>query len=133
MESITKNSIENYRKYGVDTAKDFFFTTADLNPVSVKYTGTNSNIDRPMYKIKLKSSTNTNYYLTATDKSSESLPQIVTDEDSAKSWTFRMLGSAGDIPEFTDEAVNKELENIKNWGLVKRNGQPKLIILDIGI
>ena len=26
-----------------------------------------------------------------------------------------------------------ELENIENWGLVKRNGQPKLIILDIGI
>lgn len=26
-----------------------------------------------------------------------------------------------------------ELENIENWGLVKRNGKPKLIILDIGI
>lgn len=26
-----------------------------------------------------------------------------------------------------------ELENIENWGLVKRNGEPKLIILDIGI
>lgn len=26
-----------------------------------------------------------------------------------------------------------ELENIENWGLVKRNGQPKLIILDFGI
>ena len=26
-----------------------------------------------------------------------------------------------------------ELENIQNWGLVKRNGHPKLIILDIGI
>lgn len=26
-----------------------------------------------------------------------------------------------------------ELENIKNWGLVKRNGQPKLVILDIGL
>jgi len=26
-----------------------------------------------------------------------------------------------------------ELEKIDNWGLVKRNGQPKLIILDIGI
>lgn len=26
-----------------------------------------------------------------------------------------------------------ELENINNWGLVKRNGEPKLIVLDIGI
>lgn len=26
-----------------------------------------------------------------------------------------------------------ELENIENWGLVKRNGKPKIIILDIGI
>ena len=26
-----------------------------------------------------------------------------------------------------------ELENIANWGLVKRNGQPKLIVLDIGL
>lgn len=26
-----------------------------------------------------------------------------------------------------------ELENIQNWGLVQRNGKPKLIILDIGI
>ena len=102
----------NYRKYGVDTGKDVFFTTADMNPVSVKYTGTNTNIDKPMYKIRLKSSTDTNYYLTATDKSSESLPQIVTSEDSAKSWTFRMSG--GGSGSITDEEINQLLETLKN-------------------
>ena len=108
----------NYRKYGVDTTKDYFFTTADMNPVSVKYTGTNTSLDRPMYMIKLKSSTDTNYYLTATDNSSESLPQIVTDEDSAKSWTFRMLGSAGKASDYTDEEINAMLESIKNNSLL---------------
>ena len=108
----------NYRKYGVDTTKDFFFTTADLNPISVKYTGTNSNIDRPMYMIKLKSSTDTDYYLTATDNSSQSQMQIVTDEDSAKSWTFRMLGSAGQVADYTDEEINAMLESIKNNSLL---------------
>ena len=108
----------NYRKYGVDTTKDYFFTTADMNPVSVKYTGTNTSLDRPMYMIKLKSSTDTNYYLTATDNSSESLPQIVTDEDSAKSWTFRMLGSAGQVADYTDEEINTTLESIKNNSLI---------------
>ncbi|MBQ6674745.1 MAG: hypothetical protein IJM75_01315 [Ruminococcus sp.] len=107
----------NYRKYGVDTGKDVFFTTADMNPVSVKYTGANTNIDKPMYKIRLKSSTDTNYYLTATDKSSESLPQIVTSEDSAKSWTFRMSGwgSGGinGINSITDEEINQLLETLK--------------------
>lgn len=102
----------NYRKYGVDTSKDVFFTTADMNPVSVKYTGTNTNIDKPMYKIRLKSSTDTNYYLTATDKSSESLPQIVTDENKAGNWTFRMYNYGSmSVSDSEAEQALKELQS----------------------
>lgn len=84
------------RLFGADTSKDVFFTTADMNPVYVKYTGTNSDEGSgvigskwPMYKIRLKSSNDREYYLAPTDKNSESLPKIVTSESSAKSFTFR--------------------------------------------
>ena len=84
-----------YMKYGVDTSEDLFFTTSDMNTVFIKYAGASAHVDgvdgkdSPMYTIRLKSSNKTNYYLNATDKSSESLPYITTKESEAGKWTFR--------------------------------------------
>lgn len=84
-----------YMKYGADTSQDLFFTTSDMNTVFIKYAGASSHVDgvdgkdSPMYTIRLKSDNKKNYYLKATDKSSESLPLITTNEDNAGKWTFR--------------------------------------------
>lgn len=84
----------NYKKYGLDTSKNVFFTTADMNPVFVKYKGVSDHVDgvdgkdAPIYSIRLKSNNKTKYYWWATDKSGESLPQIATD-DKKSNWTFR--------------------------------------------
>ncbi|MCR5815868.1 MAG: hypothetical protein K6F91_03200 [Ruminococcus sp.] len=84
----------NYTKYGLDTSKNVFFTTADMNPVFVKYKGVSDHVDgvdgkdAPIYSIRIKSNNKTKYYWWATDKSSESLPQIATD-DKKSNWTFR--------------------------------------------
>lgn len=124
----TYSSPYNYVQYGADPTKDVFFTTADMNPVYVRYQGVSAYVDgangqdAPIYSIRIKSNNKQNYYWYATDKDNESLPLISVNDESKSRWTFRSynVASRGDVylPVKFDKGNDDEVMASRKTGYV---------------